>query len=274
MVEMRAVVKTFSEPMKHLDALIVDGKFHYNGDPVLTWMFSNVVAHYDNKDNVYPKKERPENKIDGVVALRCAWDGPWPPIRSRDRSTKREGPYSYEGIVAGDSRLGGSSDRKSRARMDLSSPYPDLNRQLPHLCGGEEPLMGLLTKAFERRSNLSNPDPWLVFLMGGPTTAAGMRVNPDTAMRFTAVYGAVRILAETVATLPLIVYRRLPNEGKERATDYFLYRLLHDQPNEEQTRTEFVEMLQGHLALRGNAYAQIDRRRANPRASCRCIRTA
>jgi phage terminase large subunit-like protein len=69
MVEMRAVVKTFSEPMKHLDGLIVDSKFHYNGDPILTWMFSNVVAHYDNKDNVYPKKERPENKIDGAIAL-------------------------------------------------------------------------------------------------------------------------------------------------------------------------------------------------------------
>jgi phage terminase large subunit-like protein len=69
MVEMRAVVKTFSEPMKYLDALIVNGRFHYNGDPVLTWMFSNVVAHYDNKDNVYPKKERPENKIDGAIAL-------------------------------------------------------------------------------------------------------------------------------------------------------------------------------------------------------------
>jgi phage terminase large subunit-like protein len=69
MVEMRAVVKTFSEPMKHLDGLIVDGKFHYDGDPILTWMFSNVVAHYDNKDNVYPKKERPENKIDGAIAL-------------------------------------------------------------------------------------------------------------------------------------------------------------------------------------------------------------
>ena len=124
--------------------------------------------------------------------------------------------------------------------------------------------MGLLIRAFERRSNLANPDPWLVSLFGGQRTAAGISVSPDTALRFTAVYGAVRILAETVATLPLIVYRRLPNEGKERATDYFLYRLLHDQPNEEQTRTEFVEMLQGHLALRGNAYAQIDRKAGRP----------
>jgi len=52
MVEMRAVVKTFSEPMKYLDGLICESRFHYNGDPVLTWMFSNVVAHFDNKDNV------------------------------------------------------------------------------------------------------------------------------------------------------------------------------------------------------------------------------
>jgi len=91
-------------------------------------------------------------------------------------------------------------------------------------------------------------------------TATGIRVNAETALRLTAVYSAVRILAETVATLPLIVYRRIENDGKERATDYFLYRLLHDQPNEEQTSVEFREMLQGHLALRGNAYTQIDRK--------------
>ena len=117
---------------------------------------------------------------------------------------------------------------------------------------------------FETRSSLANPDPWLAAAFSGPATATGIRVNADTAMRFTAVYAAVRILAETVATLPLIVYRRTENDGKERATDYFLYRLLHDQPNEEQTSVEFREMLQGHLALRGNAFAQIDRRMGLP----------
>jgi hypothetical protein len=78
-----------------------------------------------------------------------------------------------------------------------------------------------------------------------PTT--GIRVNADSAMRLTAVYSAVRILAETVATLPLLVYRRTENDGKERAKDYFLYPLLHDQPNEEQTSVEFREMLQAIL---------------------------
>ena len=69
MVEMRPTVLNFSEPMKQLEALILQKRFHHNGDPVLEWMMSNVVAHMDNKDNIYPRKERPENKIDGVVAL-------------------------------------------------------------------------------------------------------------------------------------------------------------------------------------------------------------
>jgi phage terminase large subunit-like protein len=69
MVEMRPLVLNFSEPTKRLDALMADGRIHHNGDPVLTWMLSNVVGHYDRKDNVYPVKERRENAIDGVVAL-------------------------------------------------------------------------------------------------------------------------------------------------------------------------------------------------------------
>lgn len=69
MVEMRPTVLNFSEPMKQLEALVLQGRLHHNGDPVLAWMTSNVVAHMDAKDNIYPRKERPENKIDGVVAL-------------------------------------------------------------------------------------------------------------------------------------------------------------------------------------------------------------
>lgn len=69
MVEMRPTVLNFSEPMKELEAAVLEGRFHHDGDPVLGWMVSNVVCHMDNKDNIYPRKERPENKIDGVVAL-------------------------------------------------------------------------------------------------------------------------------------------------------------------------------------------------------------
>ena len=68
-VEVRPTVLNFSEPMKELEALVLSGKLKHNGSPVLTWMVSNVVCHLDKKDNIYPNKEFPENKIDGVVAL-------------------------------------------------------------------------------------------------------------------------------------------------------------------------------------------------------------
>jgi phage terminase large subunit-like protein len=69
MIEVRPTVLNFSEPMKALEALVLQGKLVHDGDPVLGWMASNVVAHLDAKDNIYPRKERPENKIDGIVAL-------------------------------------------------------------------------------------------------------------------------------------------------------------------------------------------------------------
>lgn len=67
--EYRQTVANMSEPMKELEALVLQGRFHFDGDPVLTWMVSNVVCHVDAKENIYPRKERPENKIDGLVAL-------------------------------------------------------------------------------------------------------------------------------------------------------------------------------------------------------------
>ena len=69
MIEVRPTVLNFSEPMKTLEALVLQKKLVHDGDPVLGWMASNVVAHLDVKDNIYPRKERAENKIDGIVAL-------------------------------------------------------------------------------------------------------------------------------------------------------------------------------------------------------------
>lgn len=69
MIEVGATVKNFSEPMKELEALILKKKIQFTDCPVLTWMFGNCVAKLDKKDNIFPNKERNENKIDGVVAL-------------------------------------------------------------------------------------------------------------------------------------------------------------------------------------------------------------
>ena len=61
--------KYLSYPMKQLEALTLEKRIHHDGCPVLTWMMSNVVAHEDANENVFPRKEKPENKIDGAVAL-------------------------------------------------------------------------------------------------------------------------------------------------------------------------------------------------------------
>lgn len=69
MVEIRPLVLQFSPAMKELEELVAGGNFEHKGDPVLGWMIANVVCHRDAKDNIYPRKQRPDDKIDGAVAL-------------------------------------------------------------------------------------------------------------------------------------------------------------------------------------------------------------
>jgi phage terminase large subunit-like protein len=60
--------------MKEFAAAVVDGRLHHDGCPVLAWAISNVVCHVDAKDNIYPRKAMPANKIDPVVALLMAFN--------------------------------------------------------------------------------------------------------------------------------------------------------------------------------------------------------
>jgi phage terminase large subunit-like protein len=68
MVEFRASTQNFSEPTKELDAAMQAGRIEHDGNPVLEWCLGNVVGHYDARSNVYPRKARPENKIDAAIA--------------------------------------------------------------------------------------------------------------------------------------------------------------------------------------------------------------
>ena len=117
--------------------------------------------------------------------------------------------------------------------------------------------MGVLYKLFKSRdkpnNTLSNA---YTFFFG--STSSGKIVNERTAMQTTAVYACVRILAETIASLPLHIYK-CTDKGKEKATDHPLYYLLHNEPNLEMTSFVFRETLMSHLLLWGNAYAQIIR---------------
>ena len=119
-------------------------------------------------------------------------------------------------------------------------------------------LVNTVTNWF-RASSDGDRSPWGDFWFE-PTsvrTATGVRVTPDSALRLAAVYACVRVLSEALAQLPLCLYTPRADGGKDRVTDHWLYRLLCKRPNRYQNAFEFREMLQGHLALRGNAYCQI-----------------
>jgi HK97 family phage portal protein len=78
-------------------------------------------------------------------------------------------------------------------------------------------------------------------------------------MQCPAVYGCVKVLSESVAQLPLILYERTENDGKKRASDHPLYELLHDQANGWTSAFEFRLDMQASLCLHGNAFAFINR---------------
>lgn len=120
--------------------------------------------------------------------------------------------------------------------------------------------MGIAT-ALERRSlenpstSLANPAAWLWDALGSSKGATGVSITENNAMRIAAVYACVRVLSETLAVLPLPVYRRT-GTGAEKATDHPYYTLLHDRPNPELSSFNFREMMQAHMALWGNAWAE------------------
>lgn len=116
-------------------------------------------------------------------------------------------------------------------------------------------LLSGLFKSRDKPSNALSGNSHSFFV--GPSTS-GKRVNEKTAMTMSAVYSCVRILSETLASLPLNIYEVI-DTGTSKATSHPLYKVLHDEPNTEMTSFIFRETLMTHLLLWGNAYAQIIR---------------
>lgn len=118
--------------------------------------------------------------------------------------------------------------------------------------------MSLMSRIFgskvERRAAPSSWD----LMRGFGETQSGANVSPYYAENLSAVYGCVQAIAETVACLPPRVYR-IAGDGVKLADMLHPVTRLFKQPNEIQTWPEFVEMLMGHVLLRGNAYAEIVR---------------
>lgn len=109
---------------------------------------------------------------------------------------------------------------------------------------------------YQKMASAKSPldDFWYMPL--GMQSDSGIDVTVGRAYQLAVVYACVRIISQTKASLPLILYRRTKDGGKERATDHHLYGLLHDNPNQYQTSYEWREMLSAHQELRGNAICE------------------
>ena len=90
------------------------------------------------------------------------------------------------------------------------------------------------------------------------TSGSGKSVTARSAIQVSTVYACVRVIAETVASLPLHVYE-VTDKGSTKAQEHPLYRLLHDEPNSEMTSFVWREAMLTHLLLWGNSYSQIIR---------------
>ena len=93
----------------------------------------------------------------------------------------------------------------------------------------------------------------------GSLTSSGVKVDEFTAMQMSAVNACVRILSETVASLPLHLYRRNGNGSPEKVEDHPLAECLYSAVNEEMTSFQFRESMMASVLLWGNAYARIIR---------------
>ena len=90
------------------------------------------------------------------------------------------------------------------------------------------------------------------------TSGAGKTVTAQSAIQLSTVYACVRVISETIASLPLGVYEST-DAGNRKATEHPLYRLLHDEPNGEMTSFVLREVMLAHLLIYGNSYCQIIR---------------
>lgn len=108
---------------------------------------------------------------------------------------------------------------------------------------------------FEKRSLTSSQ--LFELIAAGNATYSGVSVTEGNAMRSSAVYACIRIISESIASLPLVLYKQ-QGRNKNRATNHPLYPLLHDLANPIMTAFEWRELTIAHALLRGNAWSQIE----------------
>jgi len=115
--------------------------------------------------------------------------------------------------------------------------------------------MNIITKAVSFLKKSWRTDDYAAYRaeVGPGVNTAGQSVNVDTAMQLSTVWACVRLIAETISTLPLFIYENR-NGVRQVATNHTLYSLVHDQMNADMTAVEGWEAIISQLCLWGNSY--------------------
>ena len=114
---------------------------------------------------------------------------------------------------------------------------------------------------FKNISTLARPSPELRSAFGALFSKVGIHINAKNALQTTAVFACVRLLSESIASLPLFLYRKT-DTGKEKATDNPLYSVLHDVPNPETDSFQFWQAFIANMLIYGRGYAEVVRNNA------------
>ena len=114
---------------------------------------------------------------------------------------------------------------------------------------------------FKNLSTLARPSPELREAFGRILSKVGIHINARNALQVTAVFACVRLISESIASLPLFLYRKT-STGKEKATDLPLYGALHDVPNPETDSFQFWQAFVANMLVYGRGYAEVVRNNA------------
>lgn len=137
---------------------------------------------------------------------------------------------------------------------ELRQQVATLQKQVERLASPDE----------QRISNavqISSGESWLDFIGGAKRSTGLYNVTPDSAMRSSAVYACVRLIAGTIAALPVKIYRKKPGGDREQVLDHPASRLLAVEPNATLTSMMFWETSLWRILMRGNGYSVIRRNR-------------
>jgi HK97 family phage portal protein len=121
--------------------------------------------------------------------------------------------------------------------------------------------VGILSRVFQRSTTLQNPDRWLLRAFGAGPTSSGVQVDESATLSSSAFWAGVRLIAESLSTVPLHVYRMTPSGERRVERDHPVDDLIYSSPNPEMTAQEWRSQMMAALILAGNSYNEIVRDR-------------